>query len=540
VKILTLIQGTADWHTHRASHFNASDAPAMLGCSPYKTRQQLLAEMATGYKQDIDASTQRIFDAGHKYEALARPLAESFIEEELYPVVGSEGKLSASFDGLTMDETIIFEHKSLNKELRAIMESGCSGSDLPKHYRVQMEQQLMVSGAEKCLFMASKWNSSDQMEEYYHCWYHPDADLRDEIMQGWTQFAVDLENYQHVEVAAEAVGRAPDALPALRIEVTGMVTASNLEAFRAGADMVLGSINRDLQTDQDFADADKAVKFCKEVEVNVQAVKKNALSQTADIDELFRALDSVAAESCKIRKELEGLIKARKANLRNEIQQEAELAFRAHTDTINARLKLVQLPYIKANFADVMKGLKSFDSMRNKVADELARVKIEASRLSEQIGSNLDFFTRVVQSHERHLFHDLASLALKPQADMEAIIKTRIREESDRIDAVAQAKIDAEKSAEAIANQQAQAVIIAAAEKPSGSPPDIAAMLDIGSPLKETPAVMGMPGIVEVEKIKRPTDEQIVFAIATQFGTDSITAKQWILEMDFSEMRCSA
>ena len=524
MKIIQLTQGTELWHAHRANHFNASDAPAMLNCSPYKSRQELLREMATGYKPDVDAHLQKRFDDGHRYEALARSLAEEIIGEALSPCVGVEGKLSASFDGITLCDDVIFEHKSLNKDLRAVMADGCTGRDLAKHYRVQMEQQLMVSGAEKCLFMASKWNSSDQMEEYHHCWYHPDADLRDEIMQGWTQFAVDLENYQHVEVIAEPVGKAPDALPALRIEVTGMVTASNLEAFKAGADMVLGSINRDLQTDQDFADADKAVKFCKEVEVNVQAVKKNALSQTADIDELFRALDSVAAESCKIRKELEGLIKARKENLRNEIKMEAEMAFSAHIETINARLKLVQLPYIKANFADVMKGLKSFDSMRNKVADELARVKIEASWWSEHIGSNLDFFCRVVQSHERHLFHDVASIVLKPQDDMEAIIKTRIREESDRIDAVAQAKIDAEKTAEAIANQQAQAVIIAAAEKPSGSPPDIAAM----------------PGIVEVEKIKRPTDEQIVFAIATQFGTDYITAKQWILEMDFSEMRCSA
>lgn len=528
MKMITdMVQGDDVWHAHRATHFNASDCPAMLSCSPYKTRQQLLAEMATGYKQEVDAGTQRRFDDGHRYEALARPLAEDIIGQALSPRVGTEGKLSASFDGITLLDDIIFEHKSLNKELRAIMEPGCAGSDLPKHYRVQMEQQLMVSGAEKCLFMASKWNSSDQMEEYHYCWYHPDADLRDEIMQGWTQFAVDLENYQHVEVVAEAVGRAPDALPALRIEVTGMVTASNLEAFKAGADMVLGSINRDLQTDQDFADAEKAVKFCKDVETNVQAVKKNALSQTADIDELFRALDSVAAEACTIRKELDGLIKARKANLRNEIQQEAELAFKAHTDTINARLKLVQLPYIKANFADVMKGLKSFDSMRNKVADELARAKIEASQLSEHIGSNLDFFCRVVQSHERHLFHDVASIVLKPQDDMEAIIKTRIREESDRIDAVAQAKLDAAKATEALAESiEAQS-----------SAPEVT-QAGIPLPKKSDPAAVSITD--SRTPPNRPTDKQIIEAVADKFGTDFHTACKWIKEIDFSAQERAA
>ncbi len=527
MKMITdMVQGDDVWHAHRATHFNASDCPAMLSCSPYKTRQQLLAEMATGHMQDVDASTQRIFDAGHRYEALARPLAEDIIGQALSPCVGTEGKLSASFDGITLLDDIIFEHKSLNKELRAIMEPGCAGSDLPKHYRVQMEQQLMVSGAEKCLFMASKWNSSDQMEEYHYCWYHPDADLRDEISQGWVLFACDLQDYQHVEVVAEAVGRAPDALPALRIEVTGMVTASNLEAFKAGADMVLGSINRDLQTDQDFADAEKAVKFCKDVETNVQAVKKNALSQTADIDELFRALDSVAAEACTIRKELDGLIKARKANLRNEIQQEAELAFKAHTDTINARLKLVQLPYIKANFADVMKGLKSFDSMRNKVADELARAKIEASQLSEHIGSNLDFFCRVVQSHERHLFHDLASLVLKPQADMEAIIKTRIREESDRIDAVAAAKIEADRQASIRAQMREQ-------EASEGMPQP--ALAPVAEAVVEQAAE-----VLQSDKPKRPTDQQIILTVATQYNTDFHTACKWIKEIDFSAQERAA
>ena len=98
-----LAQGSPEWHAHRAQHFNASDAPAMMGCSPYKTRAQLVRELATGVAAEVDAATQRRFDAGHRFEELARPLAEQIIGEELYPCVGTDGKLSASFDGLTMD-----------------------------------------------------------------------------------------------------------------------------------------------------------------------------------------------------------------------------------------------------------------------------------------------------------------------------------------------------------------------------------------------------------------------------------------------------
>ena len=111
-------QGGPEWHAHRATKFNASDAPAMMGCSPHQTRTELLTRMKTGISQDVDAATQRRFDDGHRFEALARPLAEQIIGEDLYPVTGSNGMLSASFDGLTMDESTAFEHKSLNDALR--------------------------------------------------------------------------------------------------------------------------------------------------------------------------------------------------------------------------------------------------------------------------------------------------------------------------------------------------------------------------------------------------------------------------------------
>lgn len=97
-----LVQGSAEWHEHRRTHFNASDAPAMMGVSAYKTRTQLLHEMATGITPEHDEATLRRFSNGHRFEALARPLAEAIIGDDLYPVVCSEGNLSASFDGVTL------------------------------------------------------------------------------------------------------------------------------------------------------------------------------------------------------------------------------------------------------------------------------------------------------------------------------------------------------------------------------------------------------------------------------------------------------
>ena len=62
MKIHSLVQGTPEWHAHREAFFNASDAPAMLDCSPHKSRTQLLNEVVSGIKSEINLFTQKIFD----------------------------------------------------------------------------------------------------------------------------------------------------------------------------------------------------------------------------------------------------------------------------------------------------------------------------------------------------------------------------------------------------------------------------------------------------------------------------------------------
>lgn len=118
---LQAAQGSPEWHAHRAQALNASDAPAMLDCSAYKSRAELVRQMATGVTPETSPEQQRRFDNGHRLEALARPVAEGIIGEELFPVVGytnidtphGERRLSASFDGLTMGGDVGFEHKQL-------------------------------------------------------------------------------------------------------------------------------------------------------------------------------------------------------------------------------------------------------------------------------------------------------------------------------------------------------------------------------------------------------------------------------------------
>jgi putative phage-type endonuclease len=466
-----LIQGSPEWMAYRAQHFNASDAPAMMGCSAYKTRSQLLHEMHTGLAPEVDAGTQRRFDDGHRFEALARPLAEKIVGEELYPVTGSQGKLSASFDGLTMAEDVGFEHKTLNSELRDLLGKGLDGEFLPMQYRVQMEQQLMVSQASRILFMASKWESDTLIEEL-HCWYEPDGDLRGKILAGWAQFEQDLAAYQPEEVSAPAAaGHTPETLPALRIEVTGMVTASNLEAYKSHALAVFSGINRELKTDQQFADAEKVVKWCGDVETRLAAAKQHALSQTESIDALFRAIDDISTEARRVRLELDKLVKARKEAVRLEIVQEGQMALVQHMAALNLRIGKPYMPTIPADFGGAVKGKRTVESLRDAVSTTLANAKIEASAIADRISLNLAVLRADAANHA-FLFADTAQIVLKAHDDFSALVKARIAEhaqkEAARIEAETariRAEVEQQERAKAEHAARLQAEEIASAER---------------------------------------------------------------------------
>ena len=440
-----IIQGTPKWHEFRAQHLNASDAPAMMGESPYKTRDALLREKATGVVAEVSSETQRRFDDGHRFEVLARPLAEKIIGEELYPVVGSNGKFAASFDGMTMPGDVIFEHKTLNAALAAIDPD----EELPLYYRIQMEHQLMVSGAEKCLFMASKWDAAGQLIGESHRWHSPDLALRQRIVDGWAQFERDLTGYVPPEVKPEAVGRAPDALPALRIELTGQVTTSNLAEFRAHAQEVLAGIKRDgFQTDEDFASADKTAKWCADVESRLDAAKQHALAQTTSIDELFRTLDAIKEDTRQVRLGLEKTVKARKEAVKLERIAKAKSDFAAHVAALQSEIADVRLAVLEPDFGGAIKGLKTLTSVDNAIGVAMANAKIYADQQAADVREKLGWLGENAAEH-RALLADLQQLIAKPLDDFKLMVTTRI----DAHRRAEEARLEAER--ERIRNEEA-------------------------------------------------------------------------------------
>jgi len=483
MKIVKLIQGTPEWHAHRAQHWNASDAPAAMGCSPYMTRTELLHWLHTGISPEVDPVTQRRFDDGHRFEALARPLAEEIIGEDLYPVTGVNGRYSASFDGLTMLEDVAFEHKTLNEGLReAIRQQGGNANDfLPEHYLIQMEHQAMVSGCERILFMASKWND-DKLVEERHCWYTPDAALRARIVAAWAQLEADLATYVP-SAKPEPVMAAPiETLPAVRVQVSGQLAVlSNLPEWGAALREFIARIPEVPATDEDFAFTDKACKALKQAEERLDAAEDNALAQMADVETMRRLVAELKALARTTRLHREKLVTARKAAIKAEIIEAGKQAFAKHLSELNSAMPGNYMPQIPADFAGAASGLKTIDSLRNAVDTELARAKIAANEVATRIMANVK--TLAASGLE---FFDDAVLVLKAPDDLAAIIaqrqaaekakqeaqRERIRaEEAARLEREAtQAKARAEAEAQRereriIAQAEAEARAAAAAER---------------------------------------------------------------------------
>ncbi|QPI62394.1 lambda-exonuclease family protein [Vreelandella venusta] len=430
MNVYEVAQGSQDWHALRASCFTASEAPAMAGVSKYQSRSDLLKTKYTGEVPEVTPAQQRIFDKGHAAEASARPIAERIIGEELYPCTATHDEhdwMLASFDGCTMLEDVIWEHKLINDELRA-----ATADTLAEHYKVQMDQQLAVSGAEKCLFMASDGTEDDC--NYF--WYTTTPERIAALFAGWAQFKADLEAYQPQAQTVALQGEAPDKLPALSIQMTGGVQASNLPDFKAKALAMIVGIKTELVTDKDFADAESTVKWLQKGEKQLDESKQRALEQTASIAELFSTIDELRETMRQKRLHLNKMVKAEKENRRLEIVGNATYAFNQFLESLDCPVE----PVHSIDIPGAIKGKKTISTLQAAADDEVARVKIECQQLANEINGNKVLLDKE-QGEYAFLFSDWRDLIQKQRDDLQAVIAARIAQHKE----VEQKKQDAER-----------------------------------------------------------------------------------------------
>jgi len=139
-----LKQGTQEWLEWRRNRIGASDAPIIMGESPWKTPYQLWQEKVGVIEPPpMNAAMRR----GHEMEPLARAAFEMTIGEDVYPQVKAHPDypwMIASMDGLSLCGKIAVEIKCPGHQTHMKAVEG----SVPEHYMAQLQHQLAVCDLE--------------------------------------------------------------------------------------------------------------------------------------------------------------------------------------------------------------------------------------------------------------------------------------------------------------------------------------------------------------------------------------------------------
>ena len=538
----TLVQGTPEWSLHRSKFFNASDASAMLGLSKYKSRTELLREIKTGIIPEYNSATMARFAKGHEYEAIARPWAEEIIETELYPVVMSNEidgiPLSASFDGIDMLEEVTFEHKTGSASLIASLEAGV----IPDEYKPQLEQGLLISGASRCLFMAS---SGDKTLMRF-AWYESDKKIRAQLIAGWKQFATDLENYMQAESTPTIVAEAVQSLPTVSVQISGQITVrENFKVFEVALrDFLENRLIREPQTDQDFADLDLQIKAMKKAEEALNAAEAQMLAQVNSLDEAKRQKDMLAKLVRDNRLMAEKLLDSEKTRRKSEKVEATRKAFAAHVTELQREISRVRIDVVAPDFANAIKGLKTLDSMQDKLDTALANGKIMADSIAADIRTKISWLDANAAEHYA-LLADLQQLIAKPLDDFKLAVMARVeahkKAEAERIEAE-RARIRAEEEARAKAAADRERAKIEAEtrakveqeQREEEARAKAEQQAEIKSAQQIAPSQNELTVNPSTSKRQRPSDNEIVIVLANHYKVSNSEVVEWLEKFIFN------
>ena len=183
MKIVQLVQGSPEWLAYRLSRRNASETAAVLGISPWTTPYQLWL-LKTGRAVTTVTSAMR---HGTDTEPAARAAYEAQTGCVMQPLVLEHKGYSASLDGITFDHDLILEIKCPVRGSRSDLWSDVAAGNVPEHYALQVQHQLMVSDAP----MAHLWVFDGQRGLLHEI--PRDEAVIERIKAGWEAFQVFMD-----------------------------------------------------------------------------------------------------------------------------------------------------------------------------------------------------------------------------------------------------------------------------------------------------------------------------------------------------------
>lgn len=146
-------QNTEAWLEWRGDALGSSDAPVLMGASPYATPYELWLEK-TGRKEK--EKEKFAFTMGHQAEPFIRAVAEERLGELFEPdcLRCSEFPfMQASVDGRNIDTTHLMEIKVNPMDVHQLLPS--KPEAIPQMHFWQMQHQLIVTKADVCLYVSA-------------------------------------------------------------------------------------------------------------------------------------------------------------------------------------------------------------------------------------------------------------------------------------------------------------------------------------------------------------------------------------------------
>ncbi len=180
-----------------------------------------------------------------------------------------------------------------------------------------------------------------------------------------------------------------------------------------------------LETDQQFAEADDDAKWLRGVADAMKQAGKRVRANMQSVDEALTVLEQLDKIATTKALDLEKRVKSEKDARKQALVLQAQQDLDSHTAALNQRLGTNWLPRLAGGFAEVIKGLKSLDSMRDKVAVALTNAKVDANALADQLEANRK---HLVQDSGDWitLFPDFATVGAKASEDFQALAAMRI------------------------------------------------------------------------------------------------------------------
>lgn len=166
---MELVQGSKEWLAFRKKRIGSSDAPIIMGVSPWSTPYQLWRDKTGRVERDRDPNKEKkplgnwALERGNRWEPMARSMYELRNDLPMKPVVLIHPKFAhiiASLDGFNEEARRILEIKIPGKETFEAAKRGI----VHEKYIYQLEHQLEVTGAEQNDFFCAKVDLVDGRE----------------------------------------------------------------------------------------------------------------------------------------------------------------------------------------------------------------------------------------------------------------------------------------------------------------------------------------------------------------------------------------